>query len=165
MDGFGEIDLVTRVVGAEPVPVGTVGDRPSEPVGVRDMGHRVEGAEAQRERQFGADRAHTGDHGAKEPRAILERATEIAGTLVGAQQLVVEVSVARLEIDELEPGEGGVHGGAHEVVGEGVELVVGEKRLVGRRTDGCIHVRVTSHGDRCGAPVGAGWLMRPECVS
>ena len=126
LDGFGEIDLVPRVVGAEPVPIGTVGDRPSEPVGVRDMRHRVEGAEAQREGKFRVDRAHSGDHGAKEPRAILERPTEIAGTLVGAQQLVVEVSVARLEVDELEPGNAGVDGGAYEVVGEGVELVIGE---------------------------------------
>ena len=62
--------------------------------------------------------------------------------------------MTRLEIDEIEPGEGGVHGRADEVVGEVVELVVGEQRLVGRRTDGCIHVRVTSHGDRARRTVG-----------
>ena len=106
-----------------------------------------------REREVGANRAHAGDHGAKEPRAVLERAAEITRALVGAEQLMVEVSVAGLEVDEIEPGDGGVHGGSHEVVSEGVELVIGEERLVGRRTDGCIHVRVTSHGDRGGHTV------------
>jgi hypothetical protein len=112
------------------------------------MRHGVEGAEAQRECQIRASGARTGDHDPKETRAILERATEVAGTLVGAQQLVVEVSMAGLEIDELETGVGRVHGSAHEVVGEGTQLVVGEKWLVGTRTDGRIHVGVTSHGDR-----------------
>ena len=156
---------MTRLVRSEPVPMWPRGDRGAAPVGVTDVGHRVEGAETQGECQLGSSLTHPGDDRPQEARPVLQRSTEVAVALVGAEQLVMEVPVAGLEIDEVEAGFMGVDGGLDEVVGQ---LVSSSSVSSGWSGGGPTVV------SRCGwrrtatgaaFPDGAGWLIRPECVS
>ena len=139
---------MTRLVRSEPVPMWPRGDRRAAPVGVTDVGHRVEGAETQGECQLGSSPTHPGDDRPQEARPVLQRSTEVAVALVGAEQLVMEVPVAGLEIDEVEAGIMGVHGGLDEVVGELVQLVVGEQWMVRRGPNRGVEVRVAAYRHR-----------------
>ena len=60
--------------------------------------------------------------------------------------------MAGLEIDEVEAGIVSIRGGMNEVVGERIQLVVGDERLLRRRTHRGVHVRVASHGHWCRDP-------------
>ena len=72
------------------------------------------------------------DDAAQERGAVLERPAVGAGPVDRAEQLVEEVAVAVLDVDEVEPGVGGEHGGVDVGRDERVEVVVGEERCVVR---------------------------------
>ena len=64
--------------------------------------------------------------GAQEAGAVLEAAAVAARPVVAAEELVAEVAVAVLHVHELEPGPLREHGGPHVVVGQAVEVLVGQ---------------------------------------
>ena len=77
-----------------------------------------------------------------------------AGPVDRAEQLVQEVAVAVLDVDEVEPGLGGEHGGVDVALDQRVELVVGQHGARRRRRRAR---RARDGGRRCaarGAPVG-----------
>ena len=86
---------------------------------------------------------------------MLEGAAVVAGAVDGAEQLVEEVAVAVLDVDEVEPGVAGAHGGVHEVDGQAVELAVGEAAGdVGR--DAPVELGMAAGDQRPGGAVGSG---------
>jgi hypothetical protein len=64
-----------------------------------------------------------------------------AVAVVSRQQFVQQVAVAVLDVDEVEPGLPGEHGGVHVVLGEPVEFVVGQHRC-GVDADAAVEQRV-----------------------
>ena len=81
-------------------------------------------------------------------------AAEVARPFEGAQQLVAEVAVARLDVDEVEPRLLGELGRPYVVADERPQLVVGEQRCVRSGSDGLVEQRVATHRDRARPPVG-----------
>ena len=92
------------------------------------MRYDVEHREPHAHRQPPCRGAHALDRGAQPACSHLERC-------VAAEQLVLQVAVARLHVDEVEAGIGGDHGRGRIVVGEGIELVVGPSRADAARVE------------------------------
>ena len=89
-------------------------------------GHGVEGREAHPDAQARGLGADALDDRAQEAGAVLEAAAVAARPVVGREQLVAQVAVAVLHVHELEAGPLREDGGPHVVVGQAVEVLVGQ---------------------------------------
>ena len=89
-------------------------------------GHRVEGGEAHPDAQARGLGADALDDRAQEAGPVLEAAAVAAGPVVRREELVAQVAVAVLHVHELEAGALGQHRGPHVVLGQPVEVLVGQ---------------------------------------
>ena len=127
--GLGEVDAEPGVVTAErePIRVGRLGSTDS-PV-ARDVRHQIERRQPHRDRQAGGAVAYATDHGSEERCAPTQVTTEATLPVVAAEEFVEQVTVAVLDVDEVETRLLCEHGGRDVPLGQLVEFIVAEHRL------------------------------------
>jgi hypothetical protein len=91
------------------------------PLPVRD---RVEHGDPHPEQQAGHLRPDAVDDVPQKPRTVLETAAVLPAAAAGADQLVAQIPVARLDVDEPVTRSVRQPGRCHEIIDEGIELLV-----------------------------------------
>ena len=94
-------------------------------------GHHVEQAQAHADVDGVAVGSDAGDDVAQNAGAVLERATELARTAVGAEEFVQEVAVAVLDVDEVGAAVTGHAGGLHVAADQLLDVGIGQDLIVG----------------------------------
>ena len=125
---LGEVDPASVLARAEGEPIRLVGHGDPTTIGAGRERHGVEHREPHSDcetRRGGPDAL---DDGAHEPRAVREVAAVATRPVEGAQQLVAEVAVARLDVDEVETRFAREDRTVDERRHEFIELSVGQHR-------------------------------------
>ena len=144
--GLGEIRC--EPVRSRPEGRMRAGLRPPHSVLARAEGVQVEDRETHPDRELRGRALHRGDRAQQEARPSFEVPAVGPRALVGREQLVPQVAVARLHVDEAEARVAGHDGHPRVLLDQVVELGVAQQRRVVGDADATIQHRMAKRGPR-----------------